>query len=60
MSDRSQESGVALVLSMIFAILLYILVQGWLSAGLWPSRWLAMACVGVVLYRLVKAPEPES
>jgi len=38
------------------AILLYILVQGWVSAGLWPSRWLGMACVGVLFYRLVVPP----
>jgi O-antigen ligase len=41
------------------AILAYILVQGWVSAGLWPSRWLAMACVGVLLYRLVVPPAPQ-
>ncbi|HKY94312.1 MAG TPA: O-antigen ligase family protein [Kiloniellales bacterium] len=39
------------------ALLMYILVQAAISAGLWPSRWLSMACVGVVLYRLV-APAP--
>ena len=41
------------------AILLYILVQGWAAAGLWPWRWLAMACVGVLLYRLVVPPAPQ-
>lgn len=45
------------------AILLYLLIQGIVSASLWPSRWLSMACVAALLWPLVspradKEPRP--